>query len=125
MGVDHVRQSFALAEFGDQRIRKCLAIGCERFLGQVLRISTIDPCDHKLRIDPFFCLLVDDAKPWGIEAARYDLGKTHIFPPGQRLHFAQNIGNVPARILGQAITDGFGFEAAAERERNNMQQQSP
>ncbi len=57
--------------------------------------------------------MMDAAEMRRIEAAGYNLCKTYIFPPGQCLHFAQNIDDVPARILGQAVTDRFGFQAAA------------
>lgn len=71
------------------------------------------PRNDELGIDAFFCLMMDAAEMRRIEAAGYNLCKTYIFPPGQCLHFAQNIDDVPARILGQAVTDRFGFQAAA------------
>ena len=111
-------QDVGFARQQRQQIQKGAAkrgqLRLERLLGQIAGRGALQPQDAQLGADLLHRHGMVGAEGGGMEQPGQDIDARHAGQPGLRRSRAQDIGDVAARVLGQAIADRWLRDAATE-----------
>ena len=101
---------------------KSFAIRAQFVFRQVIGTTAVDPANGQFVVQMLDRLGMFAAEVGCIEAAGNNFRTGDVFALCERAHFAENVGDMAACIFRNAVTDRFPLQAAAQCQRNDVQQ---